>query len=272
MNKKKGVFSRPANLKKDPKDSRDFLFKNLSKDTKLSIPNKVNWTRGMSSVKDQGNLGSCVAFAISALKEWQESKEHNEEVATGKKDHREGKEYNYSESWIYWNCKKIDEWPGEDGTSLRAAMRVLNKIGVPTESAWPYSDVNIGEPKSWANMVARWAVIDSYWRLESPAELTAALSEAPVPIGIAVFEEIYTTTDGIIKYPSRPDQCYGGHAVCAVGYNESTRLVKFKNSWGPDWGKNGYGFLSYDYIRDFLWDAWICKDAKINEIYGSVTL
>jgi C1A family cysteine protease len=63
-------------------------------------PPSVDHTPKMTSVKDQGMLGSCVSFAVGAMKEWQEGEEHRQEVAEGKKDHREGKEYDYSESWI----------------------------------------------------------------------------------------------------------------------------------------------------------------------------
>ena len=152
----------PLTYKRDPEDERDYK---MSSDMKqLSIPMSVDHTPEMTSVKNQGMLGSCVGFAVTALKEWQEKQEHEEEVAAGKKDFRGGKEYDLSESWVYWNSKKIDPWPNEEGTSIRYAMKVLNRIGVPTEKAWPYDDTNIGEPKKWASMVARWACIGSYWR------------------------------------------------------------------------------------------------------------
>jgi hypothetical protein len=257
----------PLNYRRDPKDKRDFLLEGSLRNIQesiLALPSKVDYTVNMSPVKDQGYLGSCVGFAVTAMKEWQEQHEHEQEVAAGKRDTRKGRAYDLSESWVYWNAKKIDSWPGEEGTSIRYAMKVLNKIGVPTEKAWPYDDVNFGKPKRWANMVARWALIDSYWRISSLPELKLALAESPVPIGIPCFYEIFFVgNDGIISYPANPDNIYGGHAVCAVGYNDSYRLVKIKNSWGESWGENGYGYVPYDYIEDFLWDAWTCKDLSV---------
>ena len=263
----KSNFKFSLNYVKDSKDKRDFIFKTTSRKL-TSVPTIVDHTLAMTSIKDQGTLGSCVAFAVSAMKEWQESREHLLEVKAGKKDFRKGKEYNYSESWIYWNAKKIDPWPNEEGTSIRFAMKVLHKIGVPCESAWPYSDTNIGKPESWASLVARWSVIDSYWRINNLNELKVALLNGPVVIGIPCFDTIfYADETGLVAYPRDPDTIYGGHAVCVVGYNDKSfgGSVKFKNSWGKYWGDRGYGYLPYKYITDFLWDAWACKDLTVTK-------
>ena len=263
-------FKYILNYKQDPQDERDFMFQNKYKtfsNMLAKLPAKVDHTPMMSSVKDQGYLGSCVGFAVSAMKEWQETVEHQEEVSEGKSDHRKGKEYDFSEAWLYWNSKKIDPWPGEEGTSIRYAMKVLNRIGVPTEKGWPYEDVgDIGEPKSWAPMVAKWAWIAEYWRITTLDELKLALSKGPVPIGIPCFEEIfYAGSNGLVNYPANPNQIYGGHAVCAVAYDDETQLVKFKNSWGVGWGDDGYGYIPYSYVRDFLWDAWTCVDIRVRK-------
>jgi len=256
------------NYRKDPIDKKDYKFKgrfdNILEAIE-SLPEIVDHTDDMSPVKDQGQLGSCVGFAISAMKECQEKKEHEEEIAKGKRGRK--KVYDYSESWIYWNAKKIDAWPDEEGTSIRYAMKVLQKIGVPTEKGWPYKDVgDIGEPKKWANLVARWALIEKYTRIDTLTELRLALINGPVPIGIPCFEEIfYAGNDGLVAYPKRPDQIYGGHAICTVGYNNRTKLIKFKNSWGSGWGANGYGYLPYQYIEDFLWDAWTATDLNVTK-------
>ena len=271
MDKEKLIknFGYDLNYRKDPSDERDYKFQSKYKTFSrmlANLPTSVDHTPLMSAVRDQGNLGSCVGFAVTAMKEWQETKENKDEISEGKEDYRKGKEYDLSESWVYWNAKKIDPWPGEEGTSIRYAMKVLNKIGVPTEKAWPYKDVNVGEPKPWATLVARWAWIADYWSISTLSELKVALSKNPVPIGIPCFYEIFFVgSDGKVAYPSDPDTMYGGHAICAVGYDDTTQLVKFKNSWGKYWGDGGYGYLPYKYVEDFLWDAWTCTDLRVRK-------
>jgi len=258
-------------LFKDIADERDFssktkpsLFKTSSN---FSVPLGIDYTSGMSSVKNQGGLGSCVAFATAAMKEWQEKKEHKLEVKEGKKDTRKDKGYNYSEAWIYWNCKKIDAWPNAEGTSIRDAMKVLHKIGVPTEKAWPYSDdkLNIGEPKRWASLVARWAQIGEYYRVDYAEDAKIALAQdGPFVMGIPCFYDFFFVKgDGTVPDPADGEKNYGGHAVCVVGYDDNRKLLKFKNSWSKFWGQGGYGYISYDYFDKYSWGSWACKDISV---------
>jgi C1A family cysteine protease len=269
--RKPPVKFRNLNYMKDPEDIRDYSFKTSLPymrltDALLRAPVSVDHSADMTPVKDQKRLGSCVGFAVTALKEWQEQKEHLEEVAAGKRDHRDDKYYDLSEAWVYWMSKKIDPWPNSEGTSIRFAMKVLSKIGVPCEKAWPYDDQVYGNPKSWSHLVARWSLIDSYWRVSGLQELKAALLDGPVVIGIGCYAEIFSPgKNGFVSDPANPNYCYGGHAVCAVGYNDKKKTIKFKNSWGTGWGARGYGLISYKYINNYMWDAWTCKDMIVTK-------
>jgi hypothetical protein len=55
---------------------------------------------------------------------------------------------------------------------------------------------------------------------------------------------------------------YGGHAVTLVGYTTNGFLIK--NSWGRDWGMDGYAVVSFDYHRMFCDEALAVKQVVIS--------
>lgn len=252
-------------LRNDEPDSRDFRLSEVINEREVEVKKSISWMRYMSPVKDQGRLGSCVGFATAAMKEFQEKVEHEKELEKGKKYKRKKDHYDLSEAWVYWNCKKIDPWPNEQGTSIRCAMKVLHKIGIPCEAGWEYDDRFEGKPKSWAHLIAKWGLVKSYYRVQTLDELRTALLVGPVVIGVACFEEMMSPNPktGLVKYPSNPNALYGGHAICATGFSDHSRQVIFKNSWSEAWGKKGYGAFGYKYIEDFMWDAWAAVDLSV---------
>lgn len=255
---------------KDPQDKRDYLYPTklrTLREVPITVGRVVDYTSEMSPVKDQGRLGSCVGFAVTAMKEWEEQREHEIEISEGKDYRRTQKYYDLSEQWLYYKTKEIDEWPNEEGTSFRYALKILQKQGIPPEKAWPYNDIKIGKPESWATLIARWTKCGNYYRLLSLGDIETAIeNDGPCLAGIACFEEIfYVGSNGVIPYPSNPNMCYGGHAVCLVGFDAGKRMFKFKNSWGTSWGENGYGYFNYDYAQDFIWDAWAATDIRVTK-------
>ena len=77
-------------------------------------------------------------------------------------------------------------------------------------------------------------------------------SNLPVMFGFTVYESIKgATATGKIPYPTRGESVLGGHAVLAVGYddslsigtgdNEKVGAFLIRNSWGEAWGEKGYG-------------------------------
>jgi C1A family cysteine protease len=259
-------FPYMLNYKPDPLDTRDYKVSAVTEQP-LTYSLSVDYTSEMSLVKDQGRKGSCVGFAVVAMKEWQEQKEHIDEMLKGKKYKRKAKHYDLSEQWLYHKTKEIDDWPNQDGTSIRHALKILQKMGVPPEKAWPYSERTLGSPKRWAKMIALWTMCGIYYRLDGIPQIEWTLKNiGPCLVGFGCYEEIfYVGDDGYVPYPANPEVLYGGHAVCLVGYDSKKKLVKFKNSWGKNWGEKGYGYFSYDYVNNFVWDAWAVKDINVTK-------
>jgi len=249
----------------DRLDNRDYQINSIQSSSKLNLPQVVDYTNQMSSVKDQGRLGSCVGFAIASMKEYQEQKEYLQEIEDGSLYRRKESEYDLSEMWIYYKAKEIDPWPNQEGTSIRDALKQLCKYGVPPEKGWRYNDRIKTKHESWAPMISKWGKGNNYFRINGVEELKSALyNYGPIVVGILCFREIFQVgSNGIVKYPSNPNQCYGGHAICITAYNQSSQLFKFKNSWSSNWGNRGYGYLSFKYVQNFMMDAWVLIDKKV---------
>jgi C1A family cysteine protease len=96
--------------------------------------------------------------------------------------------------------------------------------------------------------------ISSYMRLDSLDDVRHCLSDGyPVSFGFTVFESFETTAvshTGIVPVPSLNESVVGGHAVLAVGYDDTNKWLIVRNSWGPVWGDHGYFYLPYQFVED----------------------
>jgi C1A family cysteine protease len=73
----------------------------------------------------------------------------------------------------------------------------------------------------------------------------------PFVFGFTVYESFESqdvAKTGVVPMPSPNEQTVGGHAVLAVGYDDSQQRFIVRNSWGPDWGMKGYFTIPYAYL------------------------
>lgn len=232
---------------RDKFDQRDYLMRAYLPLVKL--PEKIDWTLKMSPVRDQGQEGTCVGFAATTgMKEYQEKLDYLKLVIL-------------SPRFLYSECKKIDGMPGLEGTTIRAAMKVLKNNGVCQEKFWPYQPLKKNKPLSGASGNAKKFRILTYARILDLDELRMSLAtKGPAVLGIKVFAGMFKTKTGILPLPKKDERSIGGHAICAVGYDNKKQLVKFKNSWSSKWGDRGYGYLPFEYARHYMMDAWSSVD------------
>lgn len=75
----------------------------------------------------------------------------------------------------------------------------------------------------------------------------------PFVFGFSVytaFESVAVARTGRLSLPKRGEKNMGGHAVCAVGYDDREKRLLVRNSWGAHWGMQGYFTMPYDYADD----------------------
>lgn len=118
---------------------------------------------------------------------------------------------------MYEIAKRFDEWEGEeyDGTSVRAVADVLLKLGVLAEYRWAKNAETV------ANHV---------------------LEYGPVVMGTNWYEGMEVPDHRWTVHAT--GEVLGGHAWCITGYSRRSDLFRFANSWGRDWGRNGFAYIS----------------------------
>jgi len=235
---------------KDREDSRDYPLTRMSAVQRKKLPKNLDFSDRMSAVSDQGDEGTCVGFAtVDGMKEYQERVEWNKDVQL-------------SVRYVYSNAKKLDGMPNEEGTSIRIAMKVLEKKGAAPDRCWPYKPHQTDRPCAKADELAMPFRIERYVRIKTLDEMKESLFvNGPFVAGVYVFDSwAKAEADGTVPMPKPGDKIVGGHAICIVGYDDHKKMFKFKNSWSPRWGDCGYGYLPYDYVMNYMVDAWSAKD------------
>jgi C1A family cysteine protease len=172
-------------------------------------------------------------------------------------------------------------------------MGALVLFGVPPEKYWPYQtdqrEFN-KEPTPFCYAFAQNYQGIQYYRLDTPGvtpqELlgrikTGLAAGLPSMFGFSVYPSYKQsfTRDGQIPYPTKGEKAENGHAVMAVGYDDMKKIkntnpgaketrgaLLIRNSWGPIWGEDGYGWLPYEYIlHELAMDWWaVLKNEWIN--------
>jgi C1A family cysteine protease len=259
--------------KKQKLDHRDFTIHHLAAARPLAttLPVVVNLRKWCSEIEDQGQLGSCTANAWAGMLQYNE----NKYPVKGRKY------FNMSRLFIYYNERVLGGAVNEDsGADLRDGAKVINASGSCAEYDWPY-DISkfTDKPTPACYKVALPNAIHSYYALDGTTSTqtlinlkTCIASGQPFVFGFNVydsFESDAVAKTGIMPMPNaNTEQLLGGHAVMAVGYNDSEQRFLVRNSWGTGWrglgGINaGYFTMPYAFISDpnMASDFWtVIKD------------
>ncbi|MFH1477742.1 MAG: C1 family peptidase [Verrucomicrobiota bacterium] len=177
-----------------------------------------------------------------------------------------------SRLFVYYNTRAAMGTVQEDsGAMLRTGIKTLKALGVCRESLWPYIISRFAKkPTPTCFTEASDHQVTAYQRLNTLTEMKACIAMGlPFVFGFAVYEHVMSATvarTGRIRLPRKGERMLGGHAVMAVGYQESTRMVLFRNSWGAAWGQGGYGQIPYAYLesRELSDDFWCIQATESN--------
>jgi C1A family cysteine protease len=147
---------------------------------------------------------------------------------------------------------------------LRDGIKSLKKFGVCEETLWPYRISRFKtKPSATSYQDAKKHRISSYYRIETLSEMLACLADGyPFVFGFAVYESFESdrvARTGIVTMPKKDERQLGGHAVMAVGYNQKVKKFLIRNSWGRNWGINGYFTMPFEYLESLADDFWTIR-------------
>jgi C1A family cysteine protease len=187
-----------------------------------------DWT---TPVRDQKACGSCVAFATVAVLEAMLKRHHGDAQL----------QPDLSEAHLFFcgcgNCCDRGWWPSY-------ALNYAKSNGVPDEACFPYQDQN--QPCSetcsdWQNRAVRavnWQeLLDTGMRREWLA------TKGPLVACLAVYRDLFSYTGGVYRHTT--GDLAGYHAICVAGYSEAEEAWICKNSWGNNWGEDGWFKIGY---------------------------
>lgn len=190
----------------------------------------------ISSVKNQSSCGSCWAFAIVAVMEAMYNVEHSTPVQMGPFSGA-NLELDLSEQFLV-SCSDAGDCGG--GYTDVAAEYIKNN-GIAKEEYFTYKANNVpcDPADTWISQVYTiqdWGYVTQ--SLENREQIYAALQNGPVTLYMVIYSDFYNYVSGIYEYVF--GQLEGGHAVLLVGYSKAGNYWICKNSWGTNWGENGY--------------------------------
>ena len=232
------------------------------KAAKKKTPTKVDLREWCPPIEDQGDLGSCTAHAGVGLYEYYQRRAF-------------GRHIDGSRLFLYKATRNLLGWTGDEGAYLRSTMQAMVLFGVPPEKYWAYDIAKFDEePPNFCYAFAQNYKTVQYFRLDPAGMPTTSVlqhvkenlaAKLPCMFGFSVYSSIpgTGTGSGDIPFPGANDSLEGGHAVVAVGYDDTKKIgsekgaLLIRNSWGTEWGEEGYGYLPYAYVtRGVAVDFW----------------
>jgi hypothetical protein len=198
-----------------------------------ALPTHFDWrsntgSNWMTSVKNQGGCGSCVAFGAVGATEAQFKIQAS----------NPGWSLDLSEQHLF-SC---GGGSCSGGWYISAALNYLKNYGTPDESCSPYQaqsgqascSNSCPDWQSRAFKIASWS-----WVANNPSALQAALMNGPLVAGFTVYSDFFGYHGGVYHW-DHVSSAVGGHAIVIVGYDSNEEYWIVKNSWGASWGENGY--------------------------------
>lgn len=202
----------------------------------------------MPAVKNQHDVGSCVAHSLSTAIEYFNAIEtgENKTMSTG---------------YIYGN-RRGSSWKGE-GMRVRDALKnacnygdvqkYLMPANVEVPEAINIFEQNINQLKPYGvkNKIAK------FFKLNGTAAMKQCLMEHGPLLVIIEWHSDNQLRNGILTISNNKDTLEGQHCMVCYGWNQKGWMIQ--NSWGSTWGSLGRTIIPFN--TKFV-EVWGISDSK----------
>jgi hypothetical protein len=236
-------------------------YKNNKKIDKISerLPPSVDLSSRMPPPGDQGQQGSCVAWAVAyAARSYYlglEGVDLSNQIQLP------------SPAYIYNQINPNSLVGCDSGTLIPDALNVLKRQGVASMAEFPYNPLVCSKKPDQNVIAAARRNVISDWRAVRPsvAAIKAELYRGnPVIFGMMI-DEAFQYHVGSKPYVNRSDApSPDGHAMVIVGYDDLRNAFKIQNSWGSDWwGTSGRAWIDYETLRKRTGELYVMEVRSI---------
>lgn len=257
----------------------------------LPFPKFVDITSKQSPVRNQARRNTCIPFSTTAgVEAFDRTLDLSEELLYYLLREQDADKKKCLK--ILWDAATPDICDDKcSGATLEDAVKVLQTVGLYEEASWPYDSADNQTAKVSCHESATWAskavsvqgkktvkLGPVVWlagpgeqpkskRVDDPMVLMAILAQG-YAVNIAIDcagggwhggLNIDVELDPVTKKPAKAE---GGHGLLLVGYDYDKKLFKFKNSWDSDWGDKGYGYMTFDYLKTYIYGGYYATGIK----------
>ncbi|MDD5988309.1 MAG: C1 family peptidase [Bacteroidales bacterium] len=221
----------------------------------------VDLRHQFAPIKDQGQMGACTVFAVASIFEYI-LKKSTQRVP------------DLSESFVYYNVRRAKgEERTDTGSSFQDVIKSIGTEGICTEELHPYSKPLGEAPSAEAVRDGKTRrIVKALGVAVSERDIKSAIQEGyPVAVSLKVFNSFSPQVrggsrgvlqnarrggvgaSGFVPHPTEAELAsgeYGYHAMVVVGYSDEAKHFVVRNSWGRQFGDEGYCYIPYSYICD----------------------
>jgi len=238
-----------------------------------NLPSKSDLASKFPPIGDQGQYGTCVAWAtgynlktsLNAIdKNWGSSELSKKENQTSPKD-------------LWFVISSADKGSNCGGTNFEPALDALISKGAASLSSVPYSNMGNCSGTSSGNASNK---LGNYRKIGANTTLAGGNNKEgmtqgnfkgylaqgrPILFGAKLGDRFMRWNNSSVISSdtyNNPGMQHAYHAMILVGYDDSKKAFRIRNSWGNDWGDDGSIWVDYEFfLNKFCFTAFVAQNS-----------